>query len=80
MATTQEIVNFINTVLCDGSQSVTANDDIIESGLIDSLAILQLVEFINDKFDVAVDPDAITPENFSTPQRIANLVTGALPE
>ena len=74
MPITKEITSFINTVISDGSQQVGSEDDLIESGIIDSLAILQLVEFIIEKFNIDVDPDSITPENFSTVERISAFI------
>ena len=74
MNSAEEIAQFINDVISDGSQTIGVEDELVESGVIDSLAILQLVEFISQKFDVNIEPDYITPEHFSTPLTVAKLI------
>ena len=42
----------------------TKEDDLIESGILDSLSIIQLVTKISDEFDVEITPLDLVPENF----------------
>lgn len=37
----------------------------IESGLIDSTGILELITFIEEKFDLTIADDELTPDNFT---------------
>ena len=54
--------------------AISAELDLIESGVIDSIEILNLVCFIEERFDLNVPIEAFTPENFRTPRAIAELV------
>jgi acyl carrier protein len=45
---------------------------LIESGILDSLSILKLVLFIEDRFGVKVSPEDVVPENFETVEAICS--------
>jgi len=49
-------------------------DRLVEPGIIDSLGILSLLEFIERKFSVQITDDDITAENFETPLAISRLI------
>jgi acyl carrier protein len=44
------------------------DDDIslLESGIIDSLGVLDVVGFLEQTFNIRIDDDELTPENFAT--------------
>ena len=42
------------------------NDDILSSGLIDSIGVMQLITFIEENFNVEVSPEDMVIENFVT--------------
>ena len=46
-------------------------DPLLESGLVDSLGILELVNFLTDTFGVPISDEDLQPDNFDT---IAQLV------
>jgi len=46
-------------------------DPLLESGVIDSLGVLDLVAFIETEFKVIVDDEDLIPENFQSIARIA---------
>src|SRR5262245_18608776 len=41
-------------------------DPLLESGIIDSLGVLDVVAFVESEFNLRVDDDDLTPENFQT--------------
>jgi len=47
---------------------------LLESGLLDSLSMLQLTTFLSDRFGVAFDDEDFTAENFATAGSVARLV------
>jgi acyl carrier protein len=49
---------------------LSVEDNLIESGIIDSLGIMSLLMFIEEKFAIAINPDDLIPENFSSVQSI----------
>lgn len=58
-----------------GASDVGPDDSLLSSGLLDSLAIVKLLSFIEDEFDVEIDDADFDPENFETLNTIAKLVT-----
>jgi len=48
------------------------DDELLLSGLIDSLGIMQLVDFIAERFGYEVPPQDVTIENFSTIRILAD--------
>ena len=53
---------------------------LIEEDVIDSLGIFSLVEFIDDRFHIEIQPEEITIENFGTLRAIEALVRRKLDE
>ena len=45
---------------------IDPNESLIANGVIDSLAILQLIAFIEERFGVTIDDSEVTPDNFQT--------------
>jgi acyl carrier protein len=66
---------FLVSELLDGKDvSLSADDDLVEEGLIDSLGIFELVSFMEDQLGVAIEPEDIVLENFSTLAAMRRLV------
>ncbi len=71
MRTTKKIRRFVDASLLDGEP--TRGDPLTE-GLLDSLAIEQLIAFLEDTFGLAFDDEELQPENFSSIDAVAALV------
>jgi acyl carrier protein len=50
------------------------NDNLLEGGILDSMGVLELVEFIEAEFSITVSDEDLSPENFQTIERIASFV------
>lgn len=48
--------------------------DLVESGDLDSMAILNLISDISDEFDVTIPVGEVVPENFDSPEAIMALI------
>ena len=48
--------------------------DLLESGIIDSLGVLDLVTFMQQEFAVSLEDDDLTPENFKSIECMAQFV------
>lgn len=55
----------------------TKENDLIESGILDSLSIIQLVTKISDEFDVEITPLDLVPENFKSAETIYEMIQNA---
>ncbi len=51
-------------------------DNLLESGVVDSMGVLDLVGFLESSFSITVTDDELTPENFQTVDSVARFVTG----
>ena len=52
--------------------------DIVEGGYIDSLELVSLVAALSERFNVDIDIDDLTPENFNSVDGIASLMSRLL--
>lgn len=65
--TNDEIKNAIRTFF-ERTSDVTPSDDenLFESGLLDSYGVVEFLTFIQEQFEVELDLEEITEANFST--------------
>ena len=69
------IRDFIATELMFEDTPATLSDDTpLLSGVIDSLGLMQLISFIEEEFDVAIDDAEVTATNFRTVGDIQRLI------
>lgn len=54
--------------------AIGADTELVESGRIDSLAILDLVVFVEERFGVSLMADELTPKNLASVSALASLV------
>lgn len=71
MASTDQIRAYIETKF---GKSVGADDSLLDSGLLDSIGIFEMVTFLEETFGVKVEDEAIVPEHFETIALIATFV------
>lgn len=75
MENTQEIVkDYVSRELVDDGKEVEIKEEenLLANGIMDSLGILKLVSFIEQKFDVQVPDEDITVQNFRSLKDIAS--------
>lgn len=70
----QTLTQFITQELLDepDGAELAPDDNLLLSGLIDSLGVMRLVNFIEETFQVEVQPEDVTIENFRTINVIAD--------
>ena len=56
-------------------EDILHETELIESGILDSLAVFNLVSLLEDEFDINIPDDAISAVNFKTVVLINNLIT-----
>ncbi len=61
-----------------GTIAVAPDTDIIGQGLVDSLGIFKLVAFVEESFEVTIEPDEVLLENFQTLRALRNLIVKKL--
>ena len=60
-------------------RGITFQDDLLESGILDSLGILDLVAFVEQNFGIVLSDDELLPENFQTIERLSAFVVTKSP-
>lgn len=66
----EEICRYIGEELLSGRAEVAPDEALLTSGLLDSLAVIQVVAFIREEYGVSIPPQDVTLENFETVARI----------
>jgi acyl carrier protein len=62
-----DILEFLKTQgFLNEKISLQDNDSLSETGVIDSITLLQLVDFLEGKYKIEIPVEMITPENFDT--------------
>lgn len=69
------MVAFIKNELARGHTGVDVEkDSLIDSGIIDSLGIMKLVQFLQKELGVRITDDELVPENFENLEAIVKLI------
>jgi acyl carrier protein len=66
MAVAEEVRSFVVSELAPrrGVTGFDDDDDLLASGIIDSLGVTELVTFLEGRFKTTIDPEEVVPENF----------------
>ncbi|MDF1742797.1 acyl carrier protein [uncultured Gimesia sp.] len=77
-----DVRNFVaeNFLFGDDPESLLNNDSFLETGIIDSTGVLELVSFIEEKYSVEVDDDELIPENLDSIDQLINFIESKLKE
>ena len=79
MQATGEIENQIRAFLSKNFPLYKEREQsLVESGVIDSLGILELVDFVEDRFDFRIPEDELLPENLDSIANITRYLAGKL--
>lgn len=78
MKTKEEIKNYIIEASLEDSKKVKDDTLIFDTGLLDSMGLLFLIEFLNENYQVEVDDDELNPKNFESINSIVDFVEGKL--
>jgi acyl carrier protein len=72
----QQIRDFVVSNFLFGDASALQDDtSFLNSGIVDSTGILELVMFLETTYGIKVDPQEMLPENFDSVSRVAAFVT-----
>lgn len=68
------LLPWLATIIHNKSIKLDAQTLLIAQNLIDSMDLLQMVTWAETNYGISIDPDSMTPENFETPQKFAELL------
>ncbi len=77
MDTSTTVKEFIekNFLYKKDKKSVSSDESLLDSGLIDSTAIFELVGYVESQFNIEVSDEDIVPENFESVNKIAHFIS-----
>jgi acyl carrier protein len=62
-------------VSLDPAEEVVADTDLLLTGLVDSLGVVQIVAWLEDRLGIEIDPSDVVLENFQTVELMLAFVT-----
>ena len=68
----QKVIQFLKSIT--GDHSLTIDTELEESGIIDSLGMMDLLVFFETEFGVRLEISDLTPAMFQSPASIARLI------
>lgn len=72
----QELVDFLNRdPRVEGS--IEDHTELVESRRVDSLVIIDLIVFVEERFGVSLSPEDLTPRNLQSMAALAGLISAA---
>jgi acyl carrier protein len=73
----EQIKSFVFEIFLFGTDDATRGDDdsFLESGIIDSTGVLEVVGFIEDEFDIEVLDEELVPDNFDSLNKLVAYIT-----
>ena len=78
MTREERIFDFIKTTLVPNSELAFDSEmDLLESGILDSVAMMELIVWLEDSFGIAIDTDDLVPENFASLAAITRYIEKA---
>lgn len=72
-----DLATFIQKHLVGDDRGIAIADDtpLIEKGIVDSIGLMQIVAYLEERVGVRVSDDDVIPDNFETVTAIVQLVT-----
>lgn len=70
----QAVRDFLKNDLGKAESNVGRDESLLESGIIDSMGVLQLVAFLESTYGIKVEDDDLMPENFDTIAAITSFI------
>lgn len=77
MSLQREIAEYVVTQYLPGTpaEELPADYDLFDTGVIESLSLIQLITWIGDRYGIPVDQIELAPDNFRTVEAIEDFIT-----
>jgi acyl carrier protein len=74
--TERSIVQFIAELASGETVAIDSDTRLIELGIVDSMGLVRLIQFVEQQFGVVIPDADVTPDLFETPAALAAYVAG----
>jgi acyl carrier protein len=72
---TNQIRNFISEITFTDAEKITADTNLFEEGIFDSLGFLSLISYLDEEFGVEVANDELSEENFESIKAVVAFIS-----
>lgn len=69
---------FEELLVSDGRVKIDPDESLISSGVIDSLSLLRLISFVEERFGIRIEDFEVVPDNFESINVMEALIAGKL--
>jgi acyl carrier protein len=69
-------VQFIASDVASGGGALDAATDLVMTGLIDSLGVMMVVDWLEQRLDISIDPNDVVIEHFESVDAIVGYLHG----
>ncbi|MFK7888464.1 MAG: acyl carrier protein [Gammaproteobacteria bacterium] len=70
MSLENQLLNYIRDELLDDADDLTADDNLLADGMVDSLGMLRMMDHIEQTFGVTVPPEDFTITHFRSVEKL----------
>ena len=70
----RSILEFLGELQFDDGRTIARDTRLMEEGLIDSIGLVRLLQFVEERFGVSIPDEDVTPELFASPADLAAYV------
>lgn len=68
----EKITAYIKETLLENEIELKEEDDLLNTGLVDSIGVVKLIAFIEEEFEIRVPPEDMVIEHFISVEAIEN--------
>lgn len=68
--TADTLLEFIRTELLDDMDDIETDENLMADGMVDSLGMMRMLDFIEQTFGISVPPEDMISQNFRTVERL----------
>ena len=72
--TVENVRKFITSELIVSSSEITDNQELLMSGMLDSINVMRLVGYLETEFSTSIPPEDVLVENFGTINQIFSYI------
>jgi len=63
-----------NFILSNHKENIDTNKSLYENGIVDSTGVLEIVDFLEETFDIKIEDDELIPDNLDSIRKMSEFV------
>lgn len=60
----EQLIDFIESAIATADDDIDVDTDLLLTGLVDSLGVILIVDWLEEQLEIEIDPGDVTLENF----------------